>query len=210
MFFQIIFIIIFLLFIIVIFYGKYKNSYTDHQNRKHVVMLGDSLTYRASWWELLKYNWVINMGVDSDTTWGFISRLDCVIARGPKICFVAGWVNDIKNGESNDVIIHNLTKIIDNLNQYKIVTVLTMVIFLAEKYPNSYIFNKGIKNLNFRIKELANHKDISYLDLNLKLSNDGYLSPSYSKFDGIHLNKKAYEVWAKEVHKTVSYYNIDL
>ena len=58
-------------------------------------MLGNSLTNRISWNELLVRDDIANRGIGSDITAGFINRINFVFNVKPKICFIEGGVNDL-------------------------------------------------------------------------------------------------------------------
>lgn len=186
------------------FFKKLMFSFNNHKYTENIVMLGDSLTYRCNWWRLLKSPQFINQGLDSDTVWGFIKRLSYILWLAPKLCFITGWVNDIKLGVDNGIIIHNLTQIIDTLKSNNIIPVLTKVFFVSKKFPNADIINKIIRELNFEIELLSLKQDIYLIDINPFISDNGYLSPSYCKSDGIHLNKKAYRLWAKQITEVIN------
>ena len=59
------------------------------QNVK-VIMLGDSLTAKANWKELLNQEGIINLGINGDTTKDILFRLDTVVEINPKIVFFNG------------------------------------------------------------------------------------------------------------------------
>ena len=60
-------------------YEKQTSLYNIYEIKKaEIVMLGDSITFGVNWNELLDNNNIINRGIGSDTTEGFIQRLDYI------------------------------------------------------------------------------------------------------------------------------------
>ena len=77
-----------------------------------IVMIGDSITDGAEWYELLKNNEVQNRGIGGDTTKGILDRLD-TINKSIKKAFIMIGINDIYRYETTDEIYENYLKIID-------------------------------------------------------------------------------------------------
>ena len=92
----------------------------------------------------------------------------------------------------------NYSKIIDQLNSRNIEVFIQSVLYVAKKYPNSKEINSKVLELNNRLIELANDKNIKFIELNLILSEDKFLKEKYQN-DGIHLNGEAYQLWANEI-----------
>ena len=69
-------------------YIELTDLYTVYSGQKDIVMLGNSLTNRISWNELLVRDDVANRGIGSDITAGFINRINFVLNVKPKICFI--------------------------------------------------------------------------------------------------------------------------
>ena len=58
-----------------------------------IVMLGDSITDKVDWNELLSRTDVVNRGIGSDITEGFINRLSDIYVLNPETCFIMGGIN---------------------------------------------------------------------------------------------------------------------
>src|SRR5215468_7229419 len=71
--------------------------------RRDVVMLGDSLTQRGEWWELLGRP-VANRGISSDTVADVAARLDDVEALEPRVLFLLVGVNDLRLGVTPEAL----------------------------------------------------------------------------------------------------------
>jgi lysophospholipase L1-like esterase len=63
--------------------------------------------------------------------------------------------------------------------------------------------NADIKLLNTYIRKLANKYNYPYLDITAPFTgNDGKL-PSDETIDGLHLNKKGYNIWREQIQNYV-------
>lgn len=193
-------IILFLISIIV----SANSSYYEHKvsqfkellsSKNEVMMLGDSITDRGLWRELLDSNVVINRGISGDTTKGVLNRL-YILNTNLKKAFIMIGVNDLLGGESVRYVFKNYVKIIKILKQKGVEPIVESTLYVGRDAPK--IYNKKIEELNELLKLFAKEKNIKYIDLNKKLAPNGYLSKEYSR-DGLHLNGKAYKIWAKEI-----------
>jgi len=77
-----------------------------------IVMLGDSITDKVDWNELLSRTDVVNRGIGSDITEGFINRLSDIYVLNPETCFIMGGINDFIKGVSVNKVFMNYTKIL--------------------------------------------------------------------------------------------------
>jgi lysophospholipase L1-like esterase len=178
-------------------YQQEIGLYKYYQKKGNVVMLGNSITYRADWNELLNREDIINRAIGSDITDGFLARMEYIYNVNPKLCFVMGGVNDISKGIKPEVISDNLYEITRKLNERNIKPILFSILYTAENYPNYKEFNRSVKLSNEKIKDMCENNAIEYIDLNQILSENEILKDEYS-FDGIHLTGLGYEKW-KEI-----------
>jgi lysophospholipase L1-like esterase len=179
---------------------KQADFCTIYNKPTNIVMLGNSLTQQIHWNELLERCDVTNRGVGSDITIGFIERLKYVIPLKPKICFIEGGVNDLSRNIEIKEIKTNINLIVDSLRKNNIIPVLTLVTYVSKNYRDSEMFNKKIKLLNNEYKEIIQNKQINFIDLNQKLSDEQFLKNEFQQNDGIHFNSSAYLVWKTEVN----------
>ena len=177
-------------------YNKEVGLFQIYKKKGNVVMLGNSITYRCDWNELLNRNDIINRGIDSDITEGFLNRIEYVINVEPKICFIMGGVNDILQRIDPFIINSNLEKISKTLIKNNIEPLLFSILYVAEDFPNFKRINIKIKETNLLISQSCNKNKIEYINLNEKLKNKGVLLKDYS-FDGIHLTNLAYMKWGE-------------
>jgi len=153
-----------------------------------IIMLGDSLTKRVDWNELFNVP-ILNRGMDSDITEGYIHRLDHIISLHPKKVFLNGGTNDIHRGLTADTIFTNYKIIFQSLKENKIPIYMQSILYT--RFPP---YNLEIKKLNNLLKEYCNQNMIIYIDLNEKLSVNEAIKEEYT-LDGSHLNAEGYKIW---------------
>jgi len=159
----------------------------------HIVLLGDSLTARGDWKnDLLKEN-LVNLGIDGDTTKGVLNRVDSAIDLEPNILFLMIGINDLCTSIPLKDVFESYKKIVlkfENTN----IKLIVQAIILTQMNP----VNKKIIEFNHLLKEYCDSKGLIFFDINPKLSQNGFLKETYTT-DGLHLNLKAYKVWAQEI-----------
>lgn len=167
------------------------------QKQVDIVMLGDSITFGIDWSELFDKK-IANRGIGSDTTKGFLGRMEQVYIINPKKVFIMGGINDISRRYSVETIFLNYSKIINELQQKNITPYVQSTLF-----TNRIDLNLKVKELNYLLKEFCNNNQIEYIDLNKKLSSKDILEEKYT-YDGVHLNEEGYKIW-KETIKNFIY-----
>ena len=172
-----------------------QNIYTTKHAK--VVMLGDSLTARVNWNELIGYP-IVNRGIDGDITKGYLNRLDVIVNLEPTQVFINGGTNDLAGNYSVIEIFNNYKEIIAILKEHKINIYMQSTIYTS--YPK---YNNDIKKLNVLLKSYCELNNIQYINLNTKLSKNDTLIEKYT-LDGSHLNAKGYQIWKEEISKYIS------
>lgn len=180
-------------------YIELIDLYTVYSGQKNIVMLGNSLTNRISWNELLVRDDIANRGIIADITAGFINRIDFVLNVKPKICFIEGGINDLAQNINNKIIIENLNTLLDTLLSNHVKPVLTTVTLVTKTYSDASNFNLKIKKLNIEIKKLAISKKTDLIDLNPRLTDGDFLRSENAIADGIHFTSKSYKIWREEI-----------
>ncbi|MCE5345296.1 MAG: GDSL-type esterase/lipase family protein [Bacteroidales bacterium] len=176
-------------------YVERMSLYSVYGKQGKIVMLGNSITERVDWAELLNRDDIINRGIGSDITEGFLSRMEYIYKVNPKVCYIMGGVNDIARNVPQDITILNIKKIIEDLKQHNITPVLQSVLHVADIYPNNVVFNQKIESMNVELEKAARETKVCFLNLNAILSSDNQLIKEYVLKDGIHLNGQGYDKW---------------
>lgn len=157
-----------------------------------IAMLGNSITAYANWNEVLGRNDVLNFGV-TDFTIKQLSWIlaKWVIASKPKICFINGGQEDILLGVPLERIADDYSMLIDSLQNNGIKPVVQACI-LSWNDPEK---NIQLTNVNRLMEAICDEKDIDFINLNTVLSDGTGLKPQVTT-DGMHLNRKGYQLWA--------------
>ena len=175
---------------------------------KTILFLGDSLTegYRLpkenSYPSLVENMFkkegldidVINGGVSGSTTADGLNRLKWYMKKNPDIMVLALGANDGLRGLNIKKTKKNLLEIINHA-QSQGVKVLMMGMLLPPNFGPEY--TKSFKNMYVEIKDEKNVPTLPFLLKGVGGKKELNLA------DGIHPNKKGYEIVAKEVYKFV-------
>lgn len=156
-------------------------------------MIGDSITDRGLWCELIKRNDIINRGISGDTTSGVLNRLDSLNSE-LKQAFIMIGINDLLKGKSVEYVFGNYKKIITVLRNKNVTPIIQSTLYVGKNAPK--IYNEKVKQLNSLLQEYTAKNKIKYIDLNNELAPNGFLLQKYS-LDGLHLTGEAYFQWIK-------------
>lgn len=181
------------------YYREQTDFYSLYNSQRNIVMLGNSLTYRIHWSELLGRQDVANRGIGSDITAGFLHRITSIVAVRPKICFIEGGLNDIFHAIPEDSTLFNLSQLADSLRYYNIKVAVSTVTFIAGFHEKAKLYNPVIQQLNEKIRQLAREKNLHLVDLNPEIAENQQLKADCVLSDGVHLTSKAYSIWKKQV-----------
>lgn len=172
-----------------------------------VVMLGNSLTYNVNWSELLNRKNVVNRGIISDITQGYLHRLDYVYKLKPKVCFIEGGINDLNASFQVEAIFENFVEIIKELKQHNIIPVIQSTICVAKEYPKAEEKNKLVAELNSKLSEYAKENNIDFIDIKSLVTHNNFLMNKFT-YDGLHLNAGGYKLWKPLVEKVLIKYKL--
>jgi lysophospholipase L1-like esterase len=160
-----------------------------------ILMIGDSRIAQENWSILLERNDVKNEGFGGAITQQILWNLE----RGqlnsePKIVILEGGINDLVAGVPPQRVYENYLKMIETLRAKNIKAIIHSIIYTTDNQE----INSKILEFNSNLKDYCITHKIAWLDMNEQLSQDGKLLEKYS-LDGIHLNKEAYQIWAKKL-----------
>jgi lysophospholipase L1-like esterase len=176
-------------------YAEKISHFFVYRKQADIVMLGNSITARADWSELLDRNDIVNRGIDSDVTEGYLNRMESIYSVCPKICFIMGGVNDIARKIPLESTVRNIVQICTHLKEHQIIPVMQSVLYVADSYPEYETMNASIHRTNLELERVAKVNGIRYVDLNRYLSSEKVLKKEFVLFDGIHLNGAGYAKW---------------
>ncbi len=144
--------------------------------------------------------YVINLGINGDTTRGMLGRFDRQVAsEEPGYVIILGGINDLFMGVPPESIMENLRGIYEKTLQIgatPIACTLTSVLGFETVIPL-------IQELNDMIEASCRREGIPLVDLYSGTSDgEGRLMEAYSS-DGVHLNGEGYERMASVVFEDV-------
>lgn len=171
-----------------------------------IVFLGNSITERGAWSELLPGHHIMNRGIGGDNTFGVLARLQGVVKAKPKKLFLLIGINDLSRSLPREVILHNYERIIAYIaaNSPKTKIFVQSVLPLNEPLTTAaYLKNKkdSILQLNVGIQAIAEKHNLPYINLHEIFADaNGDLKKEYTA-DGIHLRPAAYVLWVDYLKK---------
>ncbi|MCK8080751.1 SGNH/GDSL hydrolase family protein [Vibrio sp. 1CM24A] len=164
-----------------------------------LVMFGDSITEWAPWTDIFRDISMVNRGLAGDTTTGMLRRMDTTLNVKPKlVCFMAG-INDLAQGYDVDHIYQNYIDMLKVWQENDIRILVQSTLYVGSKLQG---LNPSVELLNRKLSEYCSQQGIAFLDVNSVLSPNQLLSNEYS-CDDLHLNAKAYQVWAEVLQPTI-------
>ncbi len=165
---------------------------------KKLVFIGDSLTQWCDWEQRFPEYQVTNLGISGETVEGLLARRDRVRSQInlPDFLFLMAGINNIASEQYD--IISPYREIVRNLTTwYKQATVVVQSILPIDV---TWIDNAVIQGTNRQLEEIAREYSAHYLDVYmLFVDSRGKPKSGYLSDDGVHLAKKGYDAWTKEV-----------
>lgn len=175
-------------------------------NEKSIVFLGDSLSQRNEWKEMLDSDAVVNRGIDSDIVAGVYSRLHQISPYSVNKLFLMIGTNDLSNGVAPDEVFKMYEILVDEIIEQSPATSLYVqsIIPVNHTVYNHHMDNNDLVNFNARLKELCERKECIYINLYnfLKFQNTNELDTSYT-YDGVHLSGEGYTIWVNKIRDYV-------
>lgn len=170
-----------------------------------IVFLGTSLT---EGFDVAVFNHpkVLNRGIGGEFTKSILLRLNEVVLRNPQKIFVEIGINDIlANVETKEIESNYLSLILSlkkNTRAKIYVQNILPVSFENGVFVNDDKTNEKAISFNQFLKRLCIEHSLTYIDLYSSFEVNLRLNQNYT-YDGVHLNKKGYEMWRKCVEKQI-------
>ncbi len=161
-----------------------------------IVMLGDSISFRGDWRRLLDAHEVINKGIDGDTTYGVLYRMERIDPATIDVLSLMLGINDIAQGEKAEDICERMATILDHFSGVR--RVVTSTLHVSAEIVDAGAMNAEVDALNRCLESVAAARNIPFIDLNVLLSDARGLKPQYT-LDGVHLTYAAYTIWSEKL-----------
>jgi len=177
-------------------FRTYPNSKND------IIFLGNSITARAQWNELLQLPMAKNRGISGDTTFGILERLDEITEGQPSKIFLLIGINDISRNFPDDQILKNYREIISRIQDESSETKIYIETILPVNksfnvYKRHYNKDEHILYINDELRKMASEMAVILIDIYpVFLDAQNRLEAKFTD-EGLHLNEKGYLKWAK-------------
>ena len=173
---------------------------------KDIIFLGNSITARTDWMELLGRTDVRNRGISGDITFGILERLDEVTEGKPAKIFILIGINDISRNVPDSFIIDNYRKMIQRIKKESPKTKIYFHTLMPvnnefTQFKNHYNKDEHILNVNDELKKLCAKEKITVIDLYPHFLDAGKKLDKKYTIDGLHLTAEGYKVWAAILKK---------
>jgi len=191
-----------ILVLILIFYGCAKPELKNIDAKGlSIICFGDSITfgygagpgedYPTALAKLVKLP-VINAGVDGDTTFAALERLECdVLSKNPRLVIVEFCGNDFLKKIAKEDTVNNLSKIIDRIQEKG--AMVALVDISAGMFFQEY---------RAAFKKLAVKKKAVFIPVILSK----IITNPAMKSDFFHPNARGYKVVARRIHQSIAVY----
>ena len=167
-----------------------------------IVFIGNSITEQGeNWAEKVNNSKAKNRGIAGDTTEGVLARLNEITFYKPEKVFLLIGINDLfHNHDAVEKIHENILKIVAEIKSKSSVT----DIFVQSILPTTTdSLLPKIKVLNSLLENSASKKMFSFINLYQHFAfANGNINIEYST-DGVHLNKKGYEIWSEIIKNII-------
>jgi lysophospholipase L1-like esterase len=184
--------------------GKEAKAVAQKNPDRLTVLLGDSLTLWFPRESLPENRHWLNQGISGESTAGLLKRLNLLDDLKPQTILVMIGVNDLIKGNTDESLITNYQKLIDELKARhpKAEIVLQSILphggdrlSVIDREQVLQVANDRITQVNRKLETLATQKAVKFLNLHsLFVDREGLLRSDLST-DGLHLNPQGYATW---------------
>ena len=181
-------------------YAPYVSMFQLNSDDCDIVFIGDSLTERCHFDELLHTDkTILNRGIGSDMTEGVLNRMDEVLSHNPSKIFLMVGINDIANGADQDEVILHYESILDKIKQSDG----SINVYIQSVLPAVKDYNEDIPAFNASLQKLTEKYSYQYVDLYPLFIDGTTVIQDYYASDGVHLNGSGYQVWINAIHDLI-------
>ena len=167
------------------------------------ILVGDSLSLWFPSGGLPGGRLWLNQGISGDTTRGILGRLSAFAEIQADQIYVMAGINDLRRGESDNEILWNLRRIMQELRWSHPDAEVVIQSILPNRL--STIPNHRIRYLNQRLAAIAQTEGVQFLDITPYFSDEAGNLRSELTTDGLHLNPRGYAVWQAVLQQAESW-----
>lgn len=163
--------------------------------RRHVVMLGDSITEGGLWQEWFPGQPVANRGTGGETSADLLQRLDSAVTADsdPAAVFLLIGTNDLFLGVPLRAVVGNVASLLAEVERRAAGT----PVVVQSVMPRSVRFRDDLRRLDSAYRALvdASGEHVTHLDLWPALADErGALRAEFTR-DALHLTGEGYRAW---------------
>jgi lysophospholipase L1-like esterase len=171
-----------------------------------IVFLGNSLIENGSWSQYFPRHKIVNRGIGGDQALGIYDRLYQILPGCPQKIFLQTGANDVSHHLPVDTIVGRVAQVIDAILRESPTTQLYLQGSLPidesfNRYPNLAGKTAIFLLLDQRLALLAASRNIPFIPL-FRLFTPQEGGDTLRKdltTDGLHLNQRGYDIWAKAI-----------
>lgn len=163
-----------------------------------IVLLGDSLTDRGEWQELLNRDDVGNRGIAGDTTLDVLARLEPLLKPAPSMVLLMVGINDLEAGRSTSQVLDGIEEIVQRIRSASASTriLVQSILPVHEGLHDGVATNERIAEINTALPAVAARHAAEHMDVASALTNVGGQLDEAFTIDGVHLTGAGYRKWA--------------
>lgn len=182
------------------YFAKRAQQERETVHSRNIVMLGNSLTERGAWADILQDSLVLNRGIGGDCVAGMTARLGAIVAGKPRALFLMAGVNDLIFSKiTPEALLGQYERLLDAIRTAspRTTVFIQSLLPLDETQNEEYFAGKNvhIETFNALLRETARQRGLDYIDIRSRMARDGKMPAEYT-VDGIHLNAAGYAVWS--------------
>lgn len=166
-----------------------------------IVFFGDSITKNGDFKEYFPDKDIINIGLGGETLSGAIKRTAMIQSLHPEKVFIMSGVNSLRDYNLHECI-EDYRQLLDQIisenpeSSIYVQSVLPMVSWMQDYLPCSL---KTIKAFNRAISDLAEERNLTFINLYKLYEKNGQIDPELSE-DGVHPKiTHGYDAWAEAI-----------
>lgn len=168
--------------------------------KEKFAFIGDSLVADFDWQSRIPFFNVINYGIPGEVAQDLLERLPTIIdeLKDPQVILLTIGTNNILNEDYD--FVGTLNSIITDLsNAYPETEIIVNSLFPIN-IPSAS--QEDIVRINGEIDELSRATGSVYLNMYDRFANS---NTQLFQEDGVHLNKKAYHLWSRNIMEFIAF-----
>ena len=159
-----------------------------------IAFFGDSILQRCDYRPYFKDSKVVNLGCGGDTIRGVYNRAEMLSYVNAERIVVMCGVNVLRS-DNVDECRTEYAGLLNAIMEYspRSQVYVCSILPMGKEWQEEYCDPETTKEFNAVIKELAEKRSMTYVDLYPLFEADGELDPEYT-VDGVHLSKEGYDL----------------